>query len=129
MISEYRSLSYPLSFPDKVINLFAVSASYNGYYLAPLEDGAYICVYFDDYLLLRSDRTLPTGYIRYSTTEERSMLRMMAEDYTVNPVYVLDMYLHGKVSWITDTCLRVFLFILLALIYLTFSQWIRKKNS
>lgn len=57
------------------------------------------------------------------------MLRMMAEDYTVNPVYVLDMYLHGKVSWIIDTCLRVFLFILLALIYLTFSQWIRKKNS
>lgn len=52
VISEYRSLSHPPSFLDKIINLFAASASYNSYYLAPLEDGTYICVYFDDYLLL-----------------------------------------------------------------------------
>ena len=41
---------------------------------APLEDGAYVCVYFDDYLMLRSSDELPTGYIRYTTTEEKTML-------------------------------------------------------
>ena len=31
----------------------------------------------------------------------------MSEDYDVDSVYVLDMYRHGKVSWILDVLLRL----------------------
>lgn len=31
----------------------------------------------------------------------------MAEDYDVDSVYVLDMYRHGKVSWMLDVLLRL----------------------
>ena len=31
----------------------------------------------------------------------------MAEDYDVNPAYVLDMYQHGKVNWMLDVLLRL----------------------
>ncbi len=31
----------------------------------------------------------------------------LAEDYDVNPVYVLDMYQHGKESWMLDILLRL----------------------
>ena len=34
------------------------------------------------------------------------MLRQMAEEYEVNPAYVLDMYRHGKVSWLLDLAIR-----------------------
>lgn len=71
---------------------------YYSYYLVSLEDGSYVCVYFDDYLMLRSGDELPTGYIRYTTIEEKTMLHQMAEDYEVDPVYVLDMYHHGRLG-------------------------------
>ena len=35
------------------------------------------------------------------------MLNRMAEDYDVNPSYVLDMYRHGKVNWMLDLGLRL----------------------
>lgn len=35
------------------------------------------------------------------------MLNRMAEDYDVNPAYVLDMYQHGKVNWMLDVLLRL----------------------
>lgn len=35
------------------------------------------------------------------------MLNQMAEDYDVDPVYVLDMYRHGKVNWMLDLGLRL----------------------
>ena len=35
------------------------------------------------------------------------MLNRMAEDYDVDPVYVLDMYRHGKVNWMLDVVLRL----------------------
>ena len=35
------------------------------------------------------------------------MLNRMAEDYDVDPVYVLDMYRHGKVNWMLDLGLRL----------------------
>ena len=56
--------------------------------------------------MLRSGDELPTGYIRYTTTEEKTMLHQMAEEYEVDPVYVLDMYRHGKVSWMLDFAIR-----------------------
>ena len=35
------------------------------------------------------------------------MLNQMAEDYDADSVYVLDMYRHGKVSWMLDVLLRL----------------------
>lgn len=92
------------------------SGYYNRYYLAPLEDGTYVCVYFDDYLMLRLGEELPTGYIRDTTTEEKTMLRQIAEDYEVDPVYVLDMYRHGKVNQILDLAIRAGVGVLLLLV-------------
>lgn len=84
-----------------------VGGFYNRYYLTALEDGSYLCVYFDDYLTLTGPDEYPTGYVRYDTAEERRMLARMAEDYGVDTAYVLDMYRHGKVSWMLDILLRL----------------------
>ena len=116
VISEYIPVAYPTGPIRSFLLGFLASGHYNGYYLAPLEDGSYVCVYFDDYLMLRSDDELPTGYIRYTTTEEKTMLHQMAEDYEVDPVYVLDMYRHGKVSWMLDFAIRAGVGILLLVV-------------
>ena len=116
VISEYIPVAYPTGPIRSFLLRFLASGHYNGYYLAPLEDGSYVCVYFDDYLMLRSSDELPTGYIRYTTTEEKTMLHQMAEDYEVDPVYVLDMYRHGKVSWMLDFAIRAGVGILLLVV-------------
>lgn len=105
-ISEYISSGYPLSTFDQTIQRLA-GGFYNRYYLMELSDGSWLCVYFDDYLLLTGPGHYPTGYVRYTTTEERRMLNQMARDYEVDPVYVLDMYRHGKVNWMIDLVLRL----------------------
>lgn len=105
MISEYIPIADLAPVRGLLLN-FLASGFYNRYYLAPLEDGSYVCVYFDDYLMLRPGEELPTGYVRYATAEEKTMLRQMAEEYEVNPAYVLDMYRHGKVSWLLDLAIR-----------------------
>ncbi len=93
-----------------------------------LGDNSWLCVYFDDYLALIGTDTYPTGYVRYTTTEERRMLKQMAEDYDVNPVYVLDMYRHGKVNWMVDIGLR--LAVVLAAYVGVVSAWnVFKKRS
>ena len=84
-----------------------VGGFYNRYYLTELEDGSWLCVYFDDYLTLTGGDEYPTGYLRYTTTEERRALSQMQADYDLDPVYVLDMYRHGKVSWMLDVLLRL----------------------
>lgn len=126
VISEYGSIPYPISPLWKLISSCLWSGAYNGYYLAPLEDGSYVCVYFDDYLLLRPGETLPTGYVRYTTTEEKTMLHQMAEAYSVDPVYVLDMYRHGKVNWMLDFLLRVAAAALLWLVGLAAAKGIKR---
>ena len=80
---------------------------FRSYYLAELADGSWLCVYFDDYLAWTGSGNYPTGYVRYTTTEERRMLNQMAEDYDVDPAYILDMYRHGKVSWMLDVLVRI----------------------
>ena len=105
-LREYITADYPLSPWEKLIQK-AVGGFYNRYYLTELEDGSHLCVYFDDYLTLTGTDSYPTGYLRYTTTEERRMLSRMAEDYGVDPVYVLDMYRHGKVNWMLDLLLRM----------------------
>lgn len=106
-ISEYIVADYPLSLWEQTYQSFLGGSTYNRYHLVELEDGSWLCIYFDDYLSLVKSDTYPIGYVRYTTTEERQMLNQMAEDYDLNPVYVLDMYQHGKVYWITDTLLRL----------------------
>ena len=106
-ISEYITADYPLSSWEYALQRVAAGGFYNRYYLIELGDNSWLCVYFDDYLALTGTDTYPTGYVRYTTTEERRMLKQMAEDYDVDPVYVLDMYQHGKVSWMLDLGLRL----------------------
>ena len=105
-VSEYIYADYPLPPFQRFIQGFA-GGYYNRYYLAELEDGSWLCVYFDDYLAWTGEDNYPTGYVRYTTTEERRMLNRMAGDYEVDPVYVLDMYQHGKVNWMLDVLLRL----------------------
>ena len=105
-VSEYIYTDYPLP-PFQRFVQGLVGGYYNRYYLAELEDGSWLCVYFDDYLTWTGADTYPTGYVRYTTTEERRMLNRMAGDYEVDPVYVLDMYQHGKVNWMLDVLLRL----------------------
>lgn len=105
-VSEYIYADYPLPPLQRFVQGFA-GGYYNRYYLAELADGSWLCVYFDDYLAWTGADTFPTGYVRYTTTEERRMLNRMAGDYEVDPVYVLDMYQHGKVNWMLDVLLRL----------------------
>ena len=105
-VSEYIYADYPLPPFQRFIQGFA-GGYYNRYYLAELADGSWLCVCFDDYLAWTEAGNYPTGYVRYTTTEERRMLNRMAEDYDVNPAYVLDMYQHGKVNWMLDVLLRL----------------------
>lgn len=105
-VSEYIFANYPLSPWQRTLQGL-VGGFYNRYYLTELEDGSWLCVYFDDYLTLTGEDEYPTGYIRYTTTEERRVLNQMQADYDVDPVYVLDMYRHGKVSWMLDVLLRL----------------------
>ena len=44
------------------------------------------------------------------------MLHQIAEDYKVGQVYVLDMYRHGKVSWMLDFAIRAGVGILLLVV-------------
>lgn len=115
-IDEYIPVAYPTGPVRNFLLHTLASDYYNRYYLAPLEDGTYVCVYFDDYLMLRPGEELPTGYIRDTTTEEKTMLRQIAEDYEVDPVYVLDMYRHGKVNQILDLAIRAGVGVLLLLV-------------
>lgn len=128
-ISEYIFTSYPLSTIKSFLLKFFASGIYNNYYLAPLKDGSYVCIYFDDYLMLSSDKILPTGYIRYTTTKEKIMLHQMAKIYKVNPVYVLDMYRHGKVSYMLDFIIRACIGVFLLIVYLFISGYIKKLSK
>ena len=106
-VSEYITADFPLPTWEYALQRIAAGGFYNRYYLMELGDNSWLCVYFDDYLTLIETDAYPTGYVRYATTEERRMLNRMAEDYDVDPVYVLDMYRHGKVNWILDVVLRL----------------------
>ena len=105
-VSEYIFANYPLSPWQRTLQGL-VGGFYNRYYLTELEDGSWLCVYFDDYLTRTGGGEYPTGYIRYTTTEERRVLNQMQADYDLDTVYVLDMYRHGKVSWMLDVLLRL----------------------
>ena len=106
-----------------------MSASYNQYYLVQLEDGSYICAFFDDYLMLSKGAELPVGRVRYSTAEERNMLSMMAEDYEVDKLFVLDMYREGKAPWLLDKPMRLIAAIAVAVLGMTVAERVKKKRK
>ena len=105
-VSEYIYGDYPFPLLQRLLQGFA-GGYYNRYYLTELEDGSWLCIYFDDYLAWSGADNYPTGYVRCTTAEERRMLNQMAEDYDVDPAYMLDMYRYGKVSWRMDVLLRL----------------------
>ena len=125
-VSEYIYADYPLPPFQRFVQGFA-GGYYNRYYLAELADGSWLCVYFDDYLTLTGEDEYPTGYIRYTTTEERRVLNQMQADYDVDPVYVLDMYRHGKVSWMLDVLLRLAVLAVIGVLALSVQKLWRNK--
>ena len=77
-VSEYVTADYPIPTWQRLLQ-GAIGGFYNRYYLMELGDNSWLCVYFDDYLTLTGTDTYPTGYVRYTTTEERRMLKRMAD--------------------------------------------------
>jgi len=59
---------------------------------------------------------LPAGQVRSASTEEKTMLHLMAEDYDVDVAYVVDMYNYEKISWIGNLILRIVLLFVLFLV-------------
>ncbi len=129
-VSEYITANYPLPAWEYALQRVAAGGFYNRYYLMELEDNSWLCVYFDDYLTLIGTDAYPTGYVRYTTTEERRMLNRMAEDIDVDPVYVLDMYRHGKVNWMLDLGLRFDVLVVVIVLTTTVQKnWKGEKNA
>ncbi len=135
MTEEYESFSFPVTFLRKAINMLTYCASYNSYYLIQIQDGSYLCVYFDDYLMLqrlfRDELHFSTGRIRYSTNYERVMLSGMyyKEGCCVNDLFVLDMYRHEKVNWVVDKLLRCAAAMIPVIIGFYVKDWIEKKQE
>lgn len=128
-VSEYITTEYPVPGWERVVQGMIGGGFYNRYYLMELGDSSWLCVYFDDYLVLTGVDTYPTGYVRYTTTEERRMLNQMATDYDVDPVYVLDMYRHGKVNWVLDLGLRLLLVLVVVCAVMTLHDLWKKRKS
>ncbi len=127
-VSEYVTADYPIPAWQRLPQ-GAIGGFYNRYYLMELGDNSWLCVYFDDYLALTGTDTYPTGYVRHTTTEERRMLDRMAEDIDVDPVYVLDMYRHGKVSWMLDAGLRLAVVLVVYVGVVAVREHCRKKKE
>lgn len=127
-VSEYVTADDPIPTWQR-LSQGAIGGFYNRYYLMELGDNSWLCVYFDDYLALTGTDTYPTGYVRHTTTEERRMLDRMAEDIDVDPVYVLDMYRHGKVSWMLDAGLRLAVVLVVYVGVVAVREHCRKKKE
>ena len=106
-----------------------IGGHYNRYHLLQLEDGSYLCVYFDDYLALTGSNRYPAGYVRAATWEEQNMLNQMAGDYDVTPYYVLDMYRYEKVNWMIDLSLRIVMLFVVTLLLLYVMDWLKKLRK
>lgn len=127
-VSEYITTEYPVPGWERVVQGMICGGFYNRYYLMELRDNSWICVYFDDYLALTGTETYPTGYVRYTNTEERRMLKQMSEDYDIDPVYVLDMYRYGKVNWMLDLGLRLAVVFVIAFTVVTLQGLWKKRK-
>lgn len=127
-VSEYVAWSYPVPFWQNMCQMM-IGGHYNRYHLLQLEDGSYLCVYFDDYLALTGASRYPAGYVRAATWEEQNMLNQMAGDYDVTPYYVLDMYRYEKVNWMIDLSLRIVMLFVVTLLLLYVMDWLKKLRK
>lgn len=106
---DYRVLPLDPGALDRLRQLLLGNIYNSGYYLKPLEDGTYLCIYLDDCaFLLGEPEQLYTGRLRsVDAPEEARMLSAMeAEGYDVDTIFILDMYRHGKISQFTEILLR-----------------------
>lgn len=106
---DYRVLPRDPGVLDRLWQLLWSGTYNSGYYLKPLEDGTYLCLYLDDCAFLFGEpEELYTGWLRsVDAPEEARMLSdMEAEGYDVETMFILDMYRHGKVSQFTEILLR-----------------------
>lgn len=129
-IPQYFSLAALPAPAGALLRHFLLNGFYNTYYLLELEDGSYACVFFDDYALMalpfQDALELPTGYIRYASTEEKVMLHQMSKEYDVDVAYVVDMYRYDKVSWIADFALRLGVLFAVLLLALTAEERLKR---
>ena len=106
---DYRVLPRDPGALDRLWQLLWGGTYNSGYYLKPLEDGTYLCVYLDDCAFLFGEpEELYTGRLRsVDAPEEARMLHAMeAEGYDVDTMFILDMYRHGKVNQFADIAMR-----------------------
>ncbi|NDO46241.1 hypothetical protein [Clostridium sp. MD294] len=128
-ISEYITTHYPMKYWEKILQNIIAGGTYNRYYLIQLSDNYWLCVYFDDYLALIKSKHYPTGYIRHTTTTERTMLNKMAQHYNVDTVYILDMYRYGKVNSVFDIILRFIVLVVVLVIIITIQDLFKKQKT
>lgn len=101
---------------------------YNRYYVAPLEDGSYVLVYFDDYLL-GNNAPMPTGYVRSGLPYEQRTAKALQKTYNIDSLYVLDMYRHGKVSNLVDILLRAGIGLAVFCLVTAICAYIKKRRA
>ena len=106
---DYRVLPRDPGALDRLWQLLWGGTYNSGYYLKPLEDGTYLCVYLDDCAFLFGEpEELYTGVLRSTDApEEARMLHAMeAAGYDLDTSFILDMYRHGKVNQFADIAMR-----------------------
>lgn len=123
----------PAGGPLGTLARFFGGGMYNRYHLLELEDGSWLCVYFDDYLLAESflggQVSFPTGYVRRTTGEEQRMIRGLSTEYPADPDYILDMYRHGKMAWWLDALLRFVLVIAALVLFQAAAEQVRRARE
>lgn len=90
---DYRTLPQDPSLLEQLWQLMWSGFYNSGYYLKPLEDGTYICVYLDDCAFLFGEpEALYTGRLRSvdAPEEARMLYDMEAEGYDVDTMFILD---------------------------------------
>lgn len=109
----YAALRYPTPLWQDTLFHFGARGQYNYYHLLELEDGSWLCVYFDDYRmlgnLLGGQVRLPAGRVRKAGKTEREMLGRLADHYPGRQIetgYVLDTYPYGR-AFAVDAYLRL----------------------
>ena len=130
---DYRVLPRDPGALDRLWQLLWGGTYNSGYYLKPLEDGTYLCVYLDDCAFLFGEpEELYTGKLRsVDAPEEARMLHAMeAAGYDLDTSFILDMYRHGKVNEFADIAMRggVWLTGFFIAVYLHVSIQDRKKQ-
>jgi len=106
---DYRILPRDPGALDRLWQLLWGGTYNNGYFLKPLEDGTYLCIYLDDCAFLFGEpEELYTGRLRSvdAPEEARMLYDMEAEGYDVDTMFILDMYRHGKVNQFADIAMR-----------------------